>query len=183
MNIKQLKVIGITVLFFLAACTDNSIKETVEIKEYQPSKEGAQWVAKVGERYIENAELSHLLAFYHAKPGDVSQSDIENALDQLIDEEMNYQQAIEKGFDQHPEFKIRLRRLLASTYLQQSQRERYQGINVTEADVNVFYQSNIQRYTSPAMYQTAVMKFEGATANKKRQLAISALKEKAEIIE
>jgi len=183
MKMTYIKIIMVSILPFLVSCSDDSNIETVEVKEYQPSKEGAQWVAKVGERYIENAELSHLLAFYHAKPGDVNKADIDGALEQLIEEEMYYQQAIEKGFDQHPEFKIRLRRLLASTYLQQSQRSRYQGINITDADINVFYQSNLKRYSSPAMYQTAVMKFEASVTDPKRQVAINVLKEKAEKLE
>jgi len=141
--------------FSLIGCSGS---DDYEGSSYQVTGQGESWVARVGERDITQAELSQMLAFYHAKPGHFSRDDLNKALEQLIEEERLYQKAIEKGFDKHPDYLIRRRRLLTSTYLIESRRERYQDVEVTQFDVELYYEQHKERYITPDMYRTALIK-------------------------
>jgi len=153
---KKLSIIAanISLVLFLTACSE----EEFVPKTYETSPQGQEWVAKVGEANITNAELSQLLAFYHARPGKVSQKDIDDALQQLIEEELRYQEAVARGYDRHPDFLIRKRRLLSNTLMMESKRERYRTVNVTEFDVKAYYESNLHLYSTPNMVRTAVVR-------------------------
>jgi len=137
----------------LVACSSD---DGADISEFQNDK--TDWVARVGDAPITASELSQLLAFYHARPGQLEKKDIDTALQQLIEEELLYREAVEKGFENHPDFLIRKRRLLAQTFRTESKRERYQDIAITEFDVRTEYDQNIARFKSPDMVRTAVVK-------------------------
>lgn len=153
MSDKYRMFISLLLLIVVTGCSQENA-----VSEYKPSEEGKAWVARVGEREITASELSQLLAFYHARPGQVTEEDIESALQQLISEEMMAQEAIRMGFSEHPDYLIRQRRMLMNTYLTESKRERYRNINVTEFDVKAFYDENLSRYQSPDMVRTAVIR-------------------------
>lgn len=150
----------LVILFlFILGCSQNNDVIVNDVPFYVPSEEGGQWVAKVGARTISNAELSHLLAFYHAKPGQLSKRDVDTALDQLVQEELYFQKAMELGYDKTPEYRTKVRRLLANAFLNETKLERYKNLVVTDSDVKAFYEYNIKQYSSPKMLRVAVFKY------------------------
>lgn len=173
----RLMATNIILILFLAACSEDEF----EPKAYESSLQGQEWVAKVGEAKISNAELSQLLAFYHARPGKVSQKDIDDALQQLIEEELRYQEAVARGYDQHPDFLIRKRRLLSNTLMTESKRERYREVNVTEFDVKAYYESNLHLYSTPNMVRTAVVRLPSSKEEYANTIKIKAQKLEANL--
>lgn len=167
-----MNIILMALFLFILGCSQDNDVIVKDAPFYVPSEEGGQWVAKVGNRTISNAELSHLLAFYHAKPGELSKRDVDTALDQLVQEELYFQKAMELGYDQTPEYRTKVRRLLANAFLNETKLERYKNLVVTDSDVKAYYEYNIKQYSSPKMLRAAVFKYsvDNTLANKSEAL-------------
>ena len=115
---------NILFIFLLAGFVSSCSKEaSVEVENYQVSDEGAQVVAQINQidsdgkiaqkGQITKAELDYNLAFYSSNPMSSTEDGRIAVLNEMIEDQVMYNKAIESGFDQHPEFLINQRKLLA----------------------------------------------------------------------
>lgn len=171
-----MNIILMALFLFILGCSQDHDVIVNDVPFYVLSEEGGQWVAKVGDRTISNSELSHLLAFYHAKPGELSKRDVDTALDQLVQEEFYFQKAMELGYDKTPEYRTKVRRLLANAFLNETKLERYKNLVVTDSDVKAYYEYNIKQYSSPKVLRAAVFKYSASNTLKNKPEALEKIK-------
>lgn len=148
------RIIAITLTSLLVACSDPQ----VDIPAYSVSDEGQLPVATIGTSQITKAELDHTLAFHSSNPMVDSNDSKHKVLNQMIEEQVLYNKAIENGFHKSPEYLNNQRKLLAYEYKKYLQNKVGLNAKVSEQDAKRFYNSNIENYQTKAMYRLAIIK-------------------------
>ncbi len=161
---------------FVSACSDPK----VEVDEYLTSNEGKLTVAMVGNVKISKSELDHTLAFYTSNPmadSNDSNDSKHKVLNQMIEDQVLYNKAIENGFHKSPEYLNNQRKLLAYEYKKHLQNKVGRNAKVSEQDAKRYYNSNIENYQTKAMYRLAIIKNpESKYSAKQLQVKASKLK-------
>ncbi len=148
------KITTILSLLFLMACSDK--EATIENPQYNLSELGAKPVALVGTSQISRAQLDHTLAFYSSNPMVNASEGRLKVLNNMIEEQVMYNKAIENGFDKSPEFINNQRKLLAYEYRKFLKQKAAKNTKVTDIDLQIYYEKNIDNYTNPAMTRLAI---------------------------
>jgi hypothetical protein len=149
---KNLTYIVLSVL--LIACSND--EQTIEDSGYELSELGEKPVALVGGQVISRAQLDHALAFYSSNPMVNAEEGRIKLLNDMIEEQVMYNKAIQSGFDQSPEFINNQRKLLAYEYKKYLQKKVAESTKVTDVDLQIYYEKNIEKYTKPAMIRFAI---------------------------
>lgn len=174
----SLAVSFLAVLGLIQGCSQES---SVEVSDYKVSEEGAQIVAQVNQvneqgniihkGQITKAELDYNLAFYSSNPTTNTDDGRMTVLNEMIEDQIMYNKAVESGFDQHPEFLINQRKLLAYEYRKYLKQKVGENTKVTDVDLDLFYQQNLERYTKPAMFRMAIYE-RRSDLNRKYELSL-----------
>lgn len=154
---KHLNLITLFTLFcisMLVACSND--EPTIIDTGYELSELGAKSVAKVGDAVISRAQLDHALAFYSTNPMVNAEEGRIKLLNEMIEEQVMYNKAIENGFDKSPEFMNNQRKLLAYEYKKYLQQKVAETTKVTDVDLDIYYEQNQEKYTKPAMKRVAI---------------------------
>lgn len=141
-------------LAFLTACSDPEIVTP----QYQITDVGVLPVAKVGEEVITKLELDHTLAFYSSNPVSEVSTATTKTLEQMVEDQVMVNKAIESGFDKSAEYLVNQRKLLAYEYRKFLQKKVETTVKVTVEDARRYYKSNIDKYSAPSMYRIAIVK-------------------------
>ena len=165
-------------LLTLFSCSSSDQpSKSIEIDPFSLSVSDQTVVAKVGSEEIKSSELVYLLT---SRAGFVSEDGkVEKALDELIDDEIFYQKAVENGFHQSPEYVVKERKLLAQEYRQYIKKKSKKEIIVTEQDVENFYKKNKDKYTQERKYRLAVYMRRNDSQDKKHKLTLDQVAESA----
>ena len=147
-----------------AVITGCSQESPIDTPNYSVSEEGAQQIARVTPKdanvkisgAITKAELDYNLAFYSTNPMTTNEEGRVRVLNEMIEDQVMVNKAIESGFDKNPEFLINQRKLLAHEYRKFLKQKVGEAIKVTDVDLDLFYQENQERYTKPAMFRMAI---------------------------
>jgi hypothetical protein len=81
-------------------------------------------------------------------------------LDEMIDYEVLLVQAMEAGLDQDPEVRRSYHHLLVGKLRQQMLQPRIDAVEVTDEEVDRYYQAHIDEYTRPARVRLALLHLE-----------------------
>jgi hypothetical protein len=81
-------------------------------------------------------------------------------LDEMIDYEVLLVQALEAGLDQDPEVRRSYHNLLVGKLRQQMLQPRIEAVEVTDEEVERYYQAHIDDYTRPARVRLAILHLE-----------------------
>lgn len=139
----------------LVACS-NDDAESIQETTYKTSELGAKSVALVGEASITRAQLDHALAFYSTNPMVNAEEGRIKVLNDMIEEQVMYNKAMEQGFHKSPEFINNQRKLLAYEYKKYLKQKVAESTKVTDVDLQIFYEQNIEKYSQPAMLRFAI---------------------------
>jgi peptidyl-prolyl cis-trans isomerase C len=164
----------------LAACSDEP-QATVEDASYQTSELGAKAVANVGQAVITRAQLDHALAFYSTNPMVNDKEGRIKVLNDMIEEQVMYNKAVENGFDKSPEYLNNQRKLLAFEYRKFLQQKVAQSVKITDVDLKLYHQKNEEKYSKPAMHRLAIY-LQRSDLPKKQKLSLKQVKEAAEYL-
>jgi len=140
----------------LSSCSNDDQQASIEDASYNLSELGNKTVAQVGDAQITRAQLDHALAFYSTNPMVNAEEGRIKLLNDMIEEQVMYNKAIENGFDQSPEFINNQRKLLAYEYKKYLKQKVAESTKVTDVDLDLFYQQNLDKYTQPAMLRFAI---------------------------
>ena len=94
-------------------------------------------------------------------------------LDEMVQFEVRYAAAAQKGIDKDPKVIEAFRRMVVSRYLQQHLEPRFKESSVTEADISAYYANHLDQFASPEMVRVAVIKISvppNASDERKEQL-------------
>lgn len=160
-------------------CSNN--EETITDTHYDISELGNKPVAQVGQAVITRAQLDHALAFYSTNPMVNAEEGRIKLLNDMIEEQVMYNKAVKNGFDKSPEFINNQRKLLAYEYKKYLQNKVAETTKVTEVDLQIHYEKNIEAYTKPSMKRVAIFQQrndlpKGKLSLKQVQDAVSYLK-------
>jgi hypothetical protein len=149
---KNLVYIALSVL--LIACSND--EQSIEDTGYELSALGEKPVAVVGDQVISRAQLDHALAFYSSNPMVNAEEGRIKLLNEMIEEQVMYNKAVQSGFDKSPEFINNQRKLLAYEYKKYLQQKVAETTKVTDVDLQIYYEKNKEKYTKPAMLRFAI---------------------------
>jgi len=159
----------------LVACSNEDA--TLQDTGYTLSELGEKHVALVGNQAITRAQLDHALAFYSSNPMVNAEEGRIKLLNEMIEEQVMYNKAVENGFDQSPEFINNQRKLLAYEYKKFLQKKVAQNTKVTDVDLEIYYDQNQQKYSKPAMKRVAI--FQQRKDIQKGKLSFKQIKDAA----
>ena len=148
------KNIALLMLLALAACSDST--PSIDDPSYQLSDMGAKAVALVDSQKISRAQLDHALAFYSSNPMANAKEGRLKVLKDMIEEQVMYNEAVKQGFNRSPEFINNQRKLLAYEYRKFLKEKAALNTKVTDIDLKIYYESNLKKYTKPAMSRLAI---------------------------
>jgi len=135
----------------LNACSDNSLDMAYNLDELAKAN-----VATVQGRGITLGEVDQIVAFHNSNPSSVSFADKKNILDKLIQDEVLYQTAVSQGFLENPQLKNNIRQLVAHEYEKYLKSRAGELVKVTETEVRLHYEADIEKYTKSAMFRLAI---------------------------
>lgn len=173
---KQLLIIG---LIALAACSEPEV--TIDDPSYSADALGAKSVALVDNSKITRQQLDHALAFYSSNPMVGDEESRITVLNEMIEEQVLFNQAIKHGFDKSPEYLNNQRKLLAHEYRQFLKQKVAEKLKVNDLDLQIFYDKNIEKYTKPAMNRIAIYLQRSDIPNKPK-LSLKQVKEAAQYL-
>jgi hypothetical protein len=155
---KLLPLLSLVLVFLgLAACSnDENTDASIEDTGYELSALGNKPVALVGKTPISRAQLDHALAFYSTNPMVNAEEGRIKLLNDMIEEQVMYNKAMEKGFDKSPEFINNQRKLLAYEYKKYLKQKVAESTKITDVDLQIFYEKSIEKYSKPAMLRFAI---------------------------
>ncbi|GAA6135376.1 hypothetical protein NBRC116188_21660 [Oceaniserpentilla sp. 4NH20-0058] len=165
-------------LLCLAACS-NEQAETID-GQYNLSQIGESIVAEVDGNAITRNQLDHQLAFYSSNPMVSAEDSRIELLNEMIEEQVMYNKAIENGFNESPEYINNQRKLLAYEYKKYLQQKVQESIKITDVDLSIYYETNKEKYTKPAMKRIAL--FQQRDDLPAGKLALKQVKEAAEYL-
>ncbi len=166
-------------LLNLFACSDtDSIMEDLN---YEVGELGAKPVAQIDNAQITRAQLDHALAFYSSNPMVNASEGRIKVLNEMIEEQVLYNKAIESGFDKSPEYLNNQRKLLAYEYRKFIKQKAAENTKITDIDLQIYYEKNINKYTKPAMSRLAIYQQRNDIPNNSG-LSLSKVKEAAEYL-
>ncbi|MCI5223821.1 MAG: peptidyl-prolyl cis-trans isomerase [Candidatus Electrothrix sp. AR4] len=106
-------------------------------------------------------------------------------LDEMVQFEVRYAAAVQKGIDKDPKVVEAFRRMVVNRYLQQYLTPRLEESSVTETEISTYYTNHLDQFLSPEMVRVAVIKISVPTnvsEEKKEQLLQKAHKARDEAI-
>ncbi len=166
-------------LLALIACSDK--EATIENAHYDVSELGSKPVAQVGQAHITRAQLDHALAFYSSNPMVNATEGRIKVLNNMIEEQVLYNKAMESGFNKSPEYLNNQRKLLAFEYRQFLKQKVGETLKVNEIDLKIYYEQNQEKYTKPAMNRLAIY-VQRKDVPKQNTLSLKQVKEAAEYL-
>lgn len=138
----------------VSAC---SKKDPVTEPGFKQSTDELSAVATVAANTITRAELDYELAYFSTGPKDVSLQQREKVLQNMINDQVFYNKAIENGFDKSPQFLLNQRKLLAHEYRKYLQEKIGEEVKVEDWAVEAYYTANQDEYSKPAKYRMAII--------------------------
>ncbi len=166
-------------LVTLAACSDSTPK--IDDPGYSLSEIGLKPVASVDSQKITRAQLDHALAFYSSNPMAGAKDGRLKVLNDMIEEQVMYNQAVKHGFNNSPEFLNNQRKLLAYEYRKFLKSKADLNTKITDIDLEIYYEKNIKKYTKPAMSRLAIYQLRDDIPNKS-ELSLSEVRTAVEAL-
>lgn len=163
----------------LVACSDST--PTINNSNYDLSELGAKPVARIGNAKITRAQLDHALAFYSSNPMVNAEEGRIKVLNDMIEEQVMYNKALESGFDKSPEYLNNQRKLLAHEYRQFLKQKVAENIKVNDVDLKIYYEKNLDKYTKPSMSRLAIY-LQREDMPKQSKLTLKQVKEAAQYL-
>ena len=148
------KLILTLLLTQLMACSDPEV--SIENPNYESSELGSKTVALVDRAKITRAQLDHALAFYSSNPMVNAAEGRIKVLNDMIEEQVLYNKALESGFDKSPEYLNNQRKLLAFEYRKFLKKKVALNLKVSDVDLQIYYEQNKGKYTKPEMKRLAI---------------------------
>jgi len=150
---KSLTSIAVYVIAFLfvSSCSDT--------KTSQVSDQTV--VATIGDRAILSGELIDKLQLRSTftNEGELSINQKRSVLDELIQRHVQITAATDAGFATDPTIIAALENLMINKLRSEQLDKLLDEVNITPAEIELYYQQNIHKYTTPAMTRLAIIRF------------------------
>jgi len=155
LSIKRLSIFICIVAFSVFLTVGCSRKEGDKAVS-KDEKEKSPVVAQVGANDITAADLR---AYVSKRPvphqGQASREAMEKRLDELILQEVLYQEALRLNLDQDPEMRQRIRQMLTQKLMDEEINQKQWKREISEAEVKEYYEQHWSDYNRPAQVRVA----------------------------
>jgi len=131
-------------------------KEEADKNASKAEAQKSPTVARVGSTPITVADFKLSLA---AVPGasrhDMTREELDRRLDEMITEEVLYQEALREKLDQDPEMRRRITQMLTQKLLDDHLKKEVWGKEVGEAEIQAYYKQHFEEFNRPEQVRVA----------------------------